>query len=284
MLHPGNVSYHLKMQKREADEPSESENFWMEGSTPQTYINLRDKNQVMRRADLRAYDIGLINGILGTFCAFSFAFFLFLYGGYIVAAQIPVKLYLWTSYGFVILLIVFFFFATKKNIYEWIRVVGASDMIGKGKFPVEKGKSYLIKSQREGQGEEMLADALTYKVPCLYITRTHPDILRQKNAWLKDANLLWLSEAGEKNAVNPTDVEELLYTMRRYLDKAGPSVVLFEGLPYMLTSLPFQKVLYFLQDVRDYVALQQSVLLFSLDESILDTGKNALIKQELLSL
>ncbi len=233
----------------------------------------------MRHADLRVYDIRLITGLLGTFCALSLLFFLFLYGNYILPKMIPIKTYLWSSYGVIALVGGGIYLLSKKTQFAWVRLVGASDMLGKGKYPLEKGKSYLV--QEETKAADIVAETLTVKVPCLYITRTNPDILRQKNKQLTDANVLWLTELEATNTLNPTEVEEMSYTIQQYLDKSGASLVFFDGLPYMFNTLSFNRVLYFLQDLRDKISLKESVLLLSFDLSMVDQTKGRILQREL---
>ena len=126
-----------------------------------------------------------------------------------------------------------------------------------------------------------MADSLTYKVPCLYVTRNNPDVLRSKNAQLSDANIIWLTELQTNNAVNPTEVEEITYSIKGYLDKTGSSVVLFDGLPYMLNSLSYTKVLHFLQDLRDQISIKDGVLLLTLDPEIIAKEKLAMLEREM---
>lgn len=233
----------------------------------------------MRRADLRVYDIRIIGGILGVFCALSIIFFLFLYGNYLVPKLIPIKSYLWSSYGIIAIVAGATYVMTKKPMYEWVRLTGAAEMIGKGKYLLEKGTSYLVKD--EAKATDVILDSLVYKVPCLYITRTNPDILRQKYKQLSDANVIWLSELNAKNTLNPTEVEEISYCIQRYLEKTGPSIILFDGLTYMLNALPFQRLLHLVQDIRDHTSLKNGILLFPLDPTIIDTTKLNILEREL---
>lgn len=233
----------------------------------------------MRRADLRLYDIRLIGWILGVFCTLSIMFFLFIYGNYIVPKLIPVKLYLWGSYSIIAVTVIVVYALTKQTRYEWVRLTGAAEMIGKGKYLLEKGTSYLVKD--ETKATDVIIDSLVYKVPCLYITRTNPDILRQKYKQLSDANVIWLSELDAKNTLNPTEVEEISYCIQRYLEKTGPSIILFDGLTYMLNALPFQRLLHLVQDIRDHTAVKDGVLLFPLDPTIIDLVKLNILEREL---
>ncbi len=233
----------------------------------------------MRRADLRLYDVRLIGGILGFFCTLSIIFFLFLYGNYILPKQIVITNYLWSSYGLLAVVAGIIYIFTKQTRYEWVRRTGAGEMIGKGKYPMEKGTTYLI--TEEIKATDILLDSLVYKVPCLYITRQNPDILRQKYKQISDANVIWLTELEAKNTLNPTEVEEISYCIQRYLEKTGPSIILFDGLAYMLNALPFQHLLHLIQDVRDHVALKNGVLLFPLDTTILETNKVKILEREL---
>ncbi|MBI4441455.1 DUF835 domain-containing protein [Candidatus Woesearchaeota archaeon] len=236
----------------------------------------------MRRADLRQYDIRLITSLLGVFCGLTILFFIFLLGNYFVPQQIDIKPFLWSSYAIIAVVAGTAYFLTKQTKFEWVRLTGQADMIGKGKFPVEKGATYLIKEEQAA--DAVMLDAIMYKVPCLYVTRTNPDIVRQQTKEFSGASIIWLSEVGATNTVNPTEVEEMSYAIQRYMEKTGPSIIMFDGLAYMFNALPFPRVLHFIQDVRDHVAVQGAVLLFSLDPSIVSADKWTLLERELRGL
>lgn len=122
----------------------------------------------------------------------------------------------------------------------------------------------------------------------LCISRTHPDILKQKYKF--DAEALWLTKtetalaAGNVKGteyVSPNNLAHLASSIREFLGKGENGVVIIEGLEYLNTQNDFKSVLKFIQLINEQVVLDKGFLLIPADEGTMDPKDFSLIEREM---
>lgn len=234
----------------------------------------------MRRQDLRKFDIHLMISILSTFCIGSFVFILFWITNFIIVKPANLRFYLWISYTVFFLIALIVYLATKQPTIVWTKSTGI-EYNQKGKYTLENGQSYIIKDKKKSILRSIYKDAINQGKTGMYITRTNPNIIKKK---LKPKNtlLLWLTEVDTNNAINPIDIEELAYTIKKFLSKSKNTIISFEGVEYLINVLPFRKILHLFQDLKDEVALNESNLLLRFDPDLLKKKELRLIEKEFM--
>jgi len=194
-------------------------------------------------------------------------------------ANLPFNALLWTSYGIVALIMVLVFFLTKKPKIKWTKKPTEIEVLQKGTQPLEKGKSYFIQEPKNEKSLAILEKAVKLGVPGLCLTRNNPKSLKVD---MGDAKVIWLTELSTENAVNPMDLEEISYTINQHITNVSPhSLILFDGIEYLISFAGFNKVLHLIQDLRDTMALHGSVLLVPLSEPTLALEDSTLLHKEL---
>ncbi|MBS3112520.1 DUF835 domain-containing protein [Candidatus Woesearchaeota archaeon] len=234
----------------------------------------------MRRQDLRKFDIHLMISILGTFCAASFFFILFWSFNFFIIKIKDLTFYLWVSYGVFFLIALIVYLTTKRPTIIWTKSVEGS-LSTKCKYNLELGQSYILKDKHKSMHRSIYKDAIENGRNGLYITRTNPNLIKRKLK-LKNTLLLWLTEIETSNAINPMDIEELSYIIKKFLQKTKNAIISLEGVEYLINILPYKTILHFFQDLRDEVASTNSNLILRLNPEVLKINELKLIEKEFM--
>jgi hypothetical protein len=111
------------------------------------------------------------------------------------------------------------------------------------------------------------------------VTRNFPQKIRETYN-LKETPILWLSNVASNEAVRPKDLEKLSLSLSEFICKER-GILLLEGIEYLITNNNFITVLKLLQSLRDQVAKNHSILLLSINPSLLDNHQIYLLKREI---
>lgn len=149
------------------------------------------------------------------------------------------------------------------------------------------GWSYVIKEERPERSFGIFTGLTTGGARGLCISRTHPDVLRQKYKF--EANSLWLTKtetssiSGVKGPefVSPNNLARLASAVREFLSKGENGAVIIEGLEYLTTQNDFKSVLKFIQLINEQVVLDKGYLLIPVDEGTMDPKDFSLIEREM---
>lgn len=139
----------------------------------------------------------------------------------------------------------------------------------KMEYEIREGFGYLIKERKPSQSFEIFVDQVTHNIQGLCITRQHPSIVRSK--WgLEKTPIIWLSNKLGKVYLNPSNIGILSDTIVRFVEKSGDSVVLIDGIEFLITNNDFGKVIRMIHHVFDAVMENKSRLIISVDPRTLE--------------
>lgn len=150
------------------------------------------------------------------------------------------------------------------------------------------GWSYVIKEDRPERSFGLFSTLLSGGARGLCISRTHPDILKQKYKF--DAETLWLTKTETTQPpvaskgtqyVSPNNLAHLASSIREFLSKGESGVVMIEGLEYLITQNDFKSVLKFVQLINEQVVLDKGFLVMPVDEAAMDSKDFSLIEREM---
>jgi hypothetical protein len=150
------------------------------------------------------------------------------------------------------------------------------------------GWSYAIKEDRPERSFAMFANLISKGGRGLCISRTHPDILKQKYKF--DAESLWLTktETAQKvpdtkgiEYVSPNNLAHLASAIREFLSKGENGAVIIEGLEYLTTQNDFKSVLKFIQLINEQVVLDKGFLIVPVVEGTMDPKDFSLVEREM---
>ena len=147
---------------------------------------------------------------------------------------------------------------------------------------LERGASYLVPDEKADRAFQILSSEIAHGAKVLVIARLYPDEVRRRYG-LKDVPVLWLSRGYGKETVNPTNLGALVQEIERFMSGKEDSVVLLDGLEYLLVQNDPQKVVKFVHVLVDSASVHHSKLLISFDVKSVSEAVRALITRDLQS-
>jgi CheY-like chemotaxis protein len=148
------------------------------------------------------------------------------------------------------------------------------------KYSIRKGFGYVVKERKPVRSFEMFVDQVTHNIQGLCVTRQHPEMIRTK--WdLEKTPIIWLSNKVGEVYVNPTNISILSDTVVRFVEKSDDSIVLIDGIEFLIVNNDFAKVLRMIHHVTEAVMESKSRLLISVDPRALELREMALLERNM---
>jgi hypothetical protein len=151
-------------------------------------------------------------------------------------------------------------------------------------FKLKGGAGYLIEEEKPEQSFQIFVDLVTHGAHGLCVTRSPPDEVRREYGLVKTP-IIWLSRTvDDKMCIDPSMTADLSMTMTNYIEESENGVVLLDGIEYMIVHNNFMKVLKFLHDLNEAVAVHGAILLVPIDKRTLNDKEYALLTRDLKEL
>jgi len=151
--------------------------------------------------------------------------------------------------------------------------------VGERIFKLEKGTAYLMKNEVE-KAFEVFADNVLSGTDGLCITREYPPKVRKRYG-LEKTPMVWLTDEGCEGEITVRSLQDLSITINDFLERTGESLILLDGIEYLITNDGFESFLHFLQLNRSRVEIKGSILLAPLQEEAIDPKQVRLIEREM---
>ena len=148
------------------------------------------------------------------------------------------------------------------------------------KYEIPPGKSFILYENKYGKSFEIFKDLVTHNISGLAITRTPPESLK-KAYDLEKTPFIWLSKIEGANAISPIYLNSLMNLITDFINKGKDSIVILEGLEYLILQNNFDIVLKFLQALKDLVLIENSRLIIPLNKEAFNQKELAQIEKEL---
>ncbi len=147
-------------------------------------------------------------------------------------------------------------------------------------YDLQRGLTYLVLEAAPSHSFEVFRDLVTHGAQGLCITRKPPKIVMQEYG-LEKTPILWLSRvASQKNCVRPSPPENVAMAVEHFIDVGKDSVVLLDGLEYLVAHNDFASVLALLHDLNENVSIHDSILLVPVDGRAMSEREFALLTRE----
>jgi len=146
------------------------------------------------------------------------------------------------------------------------------------RFPIERGFVYLVKEKRPGIAFAMFNEAVNRGAKGMLVTREHPNRLKQSHEF-SAAKILWLTRRVGEDHIDPTDLSHLSMNISKFIEATKKSVVLLEGLEYLITQNNFETVLRFVNHMHDFVLAHDCAIIIVLDPRVLSMREIALLER-----
>lgn len=150
------------------------------------------------------------------------------------------------------------------------------------KYDLLPGAGYILRERKSEQAFEIFTDLVTHGLQGLCVSRLKPEAVRER--WgLRKTPIVWLTqnaEAGEK-CITPTDMPRVHFVISDFLDKAENSVILLDGIEYIITHNSFPSALKLVQLLNDRVMMHKSRLLVPVDPVAVGEKELALLERDM---
>lgn len=146
------------------------------------------------------------------------------------------------------------------------------------RFPIERGFVYLVKEKRPGIAFAMFNEAVNRGATGMLVVREHPNRLKQSHDFRAE-KILWLTRRVGEDHIDPTELSLLSLQISKFIESRPKSVVLIEGLEYLITQNDFETVLRFVNHMHDFVLAHDCAVIIVLDPRVLSTREMALLER-----
>ena len=162
---------------------------------------------------------------------------------------------------------------TEKPMIESLRIGEA-----KSRYALESSESYLVPEERPEKVFAVFAECVRRGFRGLCITRESPKKI-QKQYDLGKACIFWLKEREQKDENVVEDLLEVSLLIKEFTGTS--SIVLLDGLEYLVSRHGFEPVYHFVQNMRNKISASDAIMLISAHPKAFDKAKLALLKREL---
>jgi hypothetical protein len=167
--------------------------------------------------------------------------------------------------------------------FKALDIKAEEDSLENAKFKLNPGRGYIVVEEgEEGKngGMELFTDLVTHGVAGLCASRKYPPRVRADYG-LHKTPIIWLSEDKDfKDRIHPSDLIELSHTIKDFIQKGQDTVVLVEGIEYLIMRNGFDDVLKLLQGLNDVVVKNSCRLIVALDPSTVSESQYHLLSRE----
>lgn len=147
------------------------------------------------------------------------------------------------------------------------------------KHQLNPREGFLVLEKKPEKSFEIFVDLVTHGISGFVVSREHPEKVKEKYKLLKTP-MLWLSRTETKDAINPDDLPKLSYIIDDFTRKSTESVILLDGLEYLIIHTGFETVLKYLHELRDIITLNNSRLIMPVNKETLSSKESNMLERE----
>ncbi len=144
---------------------------------------------------------------------------------------------------------------------------------------LDPAECYIVGEKRPEKAVEMFYDLITHGIPGFVISRAYPEKLRRKYKLTKTP-MLWLSRSEVDHTISPEDLPKLIYIINDFTRKSEESVILLDGVEYLMSQTDFNTVLKFLQKLKDIITMNNSRLIIPVYKDTLPLKVYSMLERE----
>ncbi|WP_292462433.1 DUF835 domain-containing protein [Methanolobus sp.] len=145
---------------------------------------------------------------------------------------------------------------------------------------LEPGSIYLADCNRKDEGYCVFSKLVKQGKPGLCITRKNPEKIRLLYG-LSKTPLVWLTrnKSTGQQTLDPSELFKIHPTIHDFIHKVSDSVILVDGLEYLLLDNDFISIIKLVEQINDTVMASDSRLIVQVDSGTLDNKDFNLLKR-----
>jgi len=160
------------------------------------------------------------------------------------------------------------------------KIILTSDTkISEKQVSLEWGNFYISNDIEFEKNVNIFDQILQLNNPGLCITRTHPENLEKGNK-LENSTIYWLSSTSCDFCLPPS-LAKITHVITQFFKTHEKSVLLLDGLEYLITNNEFNKVLKLIDNIKELVSMHNSILLLPVSFSAFSGKEISLIMKNM---
>ena len=149
------------------------------------------------------------------------------------------------------------------------------------RYNLHRGDSYLIEGEDVGKAYEMFVDLVIRGFYGLCITRKYPRKVRERYN-LKETPVLWLARSLESSErIDPQNIVSLMTTIQEFLGSERNTVVLIDGIEYLISQNGYPTIIKFFQALNEQVSTTDSILLVPVNPKAVNKINLKILEREM---
>ncbi|MCU0853202.1 MAG: DUF835 domain-containing protein [Thermoplasmata archaeon] len=157
--------------------------------------------------------------------------------------------------------------------------LGSSSALPTG-FEPRSGNVYLVEERRPKVTFDLFDQALSSGFSGLVVTRDFPKRLLSEKE-LGTCKVVWLTNMVGEGRINPTAIGIIMGQVRAFIEANPKSVVLLDGLEYLISLNTYDRMLQFMHQLRDVVVTNECVMLVPIDPRTVGQRELALLERSM---
>lgn len=153
---------------------------------------------------------------------------------------------------------------------------------------LDAGHTYLVKEYKPERSFRLFLKSVNSGCRGLFISRTNPEQIEDKYGSDVDFQLLgefmsvyWLTDSLSGSKSISPEPDQLFAFIGDFIRKNDRTVILLDGLEYLISHANFEQVLRFVQGMKDKVGLRDSRLIIPINPQALSEKEMALLEREM---
>jgi len=142
------------------------------------------------------------------------------------------------------------------------------------------GLAFLVEEKRPKLSIEICEKFAEDGSNFMLVSRDPPSHVTDGTA-LEPRNSIWLTYMVGKDRMNPTAIGILMGEIKKFLEQNDRSVVLIDGLEYLISINTFDRMLQFVHQLRDVIVMSGAKMVIPIDTRTLGDREIALLERNL---
>ncbi|HEX7392907.1 MAG TPA: DUF835 domain-containing protein [Thermoplasmata archaeon] len=142
------------------------------------------------------------------------------------------------------------------------------------------GNVYLVEERRPKASYELFDQALAAGYSGLVVTRDFPKKLLSEKE-LGTCKVLWLTNLVGEGRINPTAIGILMGQIRNFIENQPRTVVVLDGMEYLVSLNTYDRMLQFMHQLRDVVVTNESIMLVPVDPRTMSQREVAMLERSM---
>ena len=171
----------------------------------------------------------------------------------------------------------------ERRIVEYFSTYTTSFPSKSYKSELPPGFVYIFPAEKLDLGFKIFEEHVKHGISGLCISRYHPSQIRSKFESLKKIPVLWLSDSPQpqdRHVVLYPYPEQVYAVLKEFISRGDNSIVLLDGLEYLITHNNFTSILQLIEKTRDLVSIHHSRVLLPLSFEAMEERELKLIERE----